>query len=218
MQHFRIAFVAALLGWLSTAMAQTASPQSDVWNSTFALSQDQIIAAGLDDITTNNINLAARFERSNWAGGSTLHDSFYDPPTNSSHLPPGSLLSVEFNTNTSLYTLPASVALSRILFQSETIDGRPVPASAYVLWPYMPREDPQCPGKFAVVGWAHGTSGCLGECAPSHIRNLWYQYTAPYQLALQGYVVVAPDYAGMRPSSDGRTVLTEDRFGSNSPL
>lgn len=197
MAQFRIAVLASLLGFLPVAISQVASTsQSDVWNSTFSLSQDQILAAGLDEITVNNVNLAARFERTNWAGSSVAEDTFYDPPSNSSYLPPGSLLSVDSKTNTSLYTLPPSVALSRILFQSETINGSSVPASAYVLWPYFPREDPKCPGKFAVVGWGHGTSGCLGECAPSHIRNLWYQYTAPYQLALQGYVVVAPDYAG----------------------
>lgn len=37
----------------------------------------------------------------------------------------------------------------------------------------------------------------MSECAPSHIRNLWYQYKATYVFALQGYVVVAPDYAGL---------------------
>jgi pimeloyl-ACP methyl ester carboxylesterase len=47
------------------------------------------------------------------------------------------------------------------------------------------------------VAWAHGTSGVFGECAPSHIRNLWYQYSAPFTLALQGYAVIAPDYAGL---------------------
>lgn len=188
--------VAALLVCLPAVFSQAVTPQSDVWNSTFSLSKEQVLAAGLDNVTAHNVEIAARFERTNWAGNSVLNDSFYDPPSNSSHLPPGSLLSVDYNTNTSLYTTPASIALSRILFQSETINGSSVPASAYVLWPYMPREDPNCPGKFAVVGWGHGTSGCLGECAPSHIRNLWYQYTAPYQLALQGYVVVAPDYAG----------------------
>lgn len=29
------------------------------------------------------------------------------------------------------------------------------------------------------------------------MRNLWYQYDAPFILALQGYAVVAPDYAGL---------------------
>lgn len=71
-----------------------------------------------------------------------------------------------------------------------------MPASAFVLWPWMAHRDPRT-GKYAVVGWAHGTSGVFAECAPSHIRNLLYQYSAPYILALQGYVVVAPDYTGL---------------------
>lgn len=193
---FKTVVATTLLGCVPRVISQAISSQSDTWNSTFSLSQAQIVSAGLDNTTAQNINVATRFERTNWAGSSVLNDPFYNPPVNSSHLPPGSLLSVEYNTNTSLYTLPPTVALSRILFQSETINGSSVPASAYVLWPYIPREDPGCPGKLAVVGWGHGTSGCVGECAPSHIRNLWYQYTAPYELALQSYVVVAPDYVG----------------------
>lgn len=199
MRQFHLASIVSLLGSTPSAVSQ-ASSQSDVWNSTFSLSQEQILAAGLDNVTANNINLAARFERTNWAGNSALNDSFYAPSDNSTDLLPGSLLSVDYNVNTSLYTLPTGVALSRILFQSETINGSSVPASALVLLPYMPREDPACPGKSAVVGWAHGTSGCQGECAPSHIRNLWYQFVALYELALNGYVVVAPDYAGERRS------------------
>ncbi|PIA89331.1 hypothetical protein CB0940_06968 [Cercospora beticola] len=93
--------------------------------------------------------------------------------------------------------------MSRILFQSETANGTAVPASAYVLWPWMPRTDPKT-GRLAVVGWGHGTSGTFGDCAPSHIRNLWYQYSAPYILALQGYIVVAPDYAGLGVTHDPR--------------
>ncbi|PPJ56885.1 hypothetical protein CBER1_02230 [Cercospora berteroae] len=175
---------------------QPATAQNDTWNSTFTLNDDQISRAGLDSVTAENVNIAVRFEQTNWAGSSAGNDTFYTPPANSSTLPPGSLLSVEHYTNTTFYTLPPNTAMSRILFQSETANGTAVPASAYVLWPWMPRTDSET-GRLAVVGWAHGTSGTFGECAPSHIRNLWYQYSAPYVLALQGYVVVAPDYAGL---------------------
>lgn len=114
-------------------------------------------------------------------------------------------------TNTSLYTLPAAVSLSRITYQTVTLNGTSIPASAYILWPYLPRTFRNITGH-PVIGWAHGTSGVLPECAPSHIRNLWYQYSGPYIMALQGYVVVAPDYAGLgvgnaSPSSGAPPIL-----------
>jgi pimeloyl-ACP methyl ester carboxylesterase len=48
-----------------------------------------------------------------------------------------------------------------------------------------------------LVSWGHGTSGVFAECGPSHIRNLWYQFSGPYALALAGYAVVGTDYAGL---------------------
>lgn len=80
------------------------------------------------------------------------------------------------------------------MFQTETLNGSTIPASAYILWPYKPRS--QRDG-YAVIAWAHGTSGGFGNCAPSHVKDLWYQSETPFTLALQGYVVVAPDYAGL---------------------
>lgn len=41
------------------------------------------------------------------------------------------------------------------------------------------------------------------ERAPSNIKNLWHHFQAPYQLALNGYVVVATDYAGLGVGTDG---------------
>ena len=67
--------------------------------------------------------------------------------------------------------------------QAESLNGTLSPASAYILWPYTPRV---VVDGFPVICWAHGTGGGFGECAPSHVRNLWYQFTAPYTLALQG--------------------------------
>lgn len=197
------------LWWLTTLFAlsrclaaqqETITSQSNTFSSNFSLSPSQISRAQLDETTVNNVNIAIRFEQSNWATGSVRTDTFYTPPSNASTASPGSVLKVEDYTDTTLYTLPPNVALSRIIYQSFTYRfdhvNSPVPASAYILWPWQPRIDPAT-GRYAVVGWAHGTSGIFGECAPSHIRNLWYQYSAPFILALQGYVVVAPDYVGL---------------------
>jgi pimeloyl-ACP methyl ester carboxylesterase len=122
-------------------------------------------------------------------------DPFYtDLPQNTSHVPAGSIIKIEEFTNTSTYTIAPTLALSRIIFQSKDLNGSLVPVSAFVLWPYAPRYGQTTA---PLVTWAHGTSGIFPECGPSHIRNLWYQFSAPFTLALAGFAVVAPDYAGL---------------------
>ncbi|KAL8860939.1 MAG: hypothetical protein Q9178_002694 [Gyalolechia marmorata] len=153
-------------------------------------------------LNASRVQVALAYERSTFANGSVENESIYQAPANSSNLPAGTLLKLEFYTNTSLYTLPPQTALSRILYQSKDLNGSLVPASAYILWPYSPRT--QRDGTYQVVAWAHGTTGVFPECAPSHSKSLVYQFTAPYPLVLQGYVVVAPDYAGLGVSRTAR--------------
>ena len=200
---------------LSISIGQEAVPaqvQNNTFNDTYGyLNPSQVRslaeAANLSAEVVDAVEVAIGFERSNWAGSSTQLDPFYKVASNATGAGPGSVLKVEQYVNTTYYTLPANVALSRFQFTTEDLNGTVIPASAYVLWPWMPREFPSIKG-FPVVGWAHGTSGESGECGPSHIRNLWYQYSAPFTLALQGYVVVAPDYAGLGVSLDetGHTI------------
>lgn len=168
------------------------TPQNDTFASTFAFTQQQILSAGINDSLANNIAVALNFERSNWANATSVADDpFYTLPCNASaSTSPGSLLKLEIGTNTSLYTIPPTSALSRILYQTTTLNGTSIPASAYILFPYSPL--PNNP----VVGFGHGTSGGFADCAPSHYRNLWYHYITPFILSLRGYIVVAPDYAG----------------------
>ncbi|THV44999.1 hypothetical protein BGAL_0545g00030 [Botrytis galanthina] len=64
----------------------------------------------------------------------------------------------------------------------------------------MPRLDAN--GGNQVVAWAHGTSGTTVSTAPSKLKNLWNHFIAPCQLVLQGYVVVATDYAGLGVATD----------------
>jgi hypothetical protein len=169
-----------LESYTSFAAAQEVlSAQSNTFNSSFnyydALLQNILPNITLENTTANNLNIALNFERGNWASLDVRSDAFYSAPSNISHLPPGSLLKVEEYTNTSFYVLPPNTGLSRFLYQTETINGSAVPNSAYVLWPWMPRVDPAT-GKWPVVGWAHRTSGVYANCAPSHVRDLWYQY------------------------------------------
>lgn len=124
-------------------------------------------------------------------------DPFYFTPSNSSDAPPGSVLKVQEHVNLSTFTVPPQVAMSRIVYQSESFNGTATPTSAFVLWPYMPRQFSMTGDKVPVLGWAHGTNGWCPECAPSHYRTLSYNFAGPFELALQGYAVVAPDYAGL---------------------
>ncbi|KAI9715743.1 MAG: hypothetical protein M1812_005741 [Candelaria pacifica] len=134
------------------------------------------------------------YEKSNWAHGSVYDDPFYQVTADVADLLPGSVIKAEKDVVTSKYLLPPATAMSRFIYQSENLQGVRVPVSAFILWPFSPisLED-----RFPIVAWAHGTSGTTAPCAPSNHKSLWQHFLAPYQLALQGYVVVATDYAGL---------------------
>lgn len=170
------------------------------------ISDDQIARAGITRDIATNMEAAWNFEQSTWATGSVTSDQFYTvPPTGLSALP-GTLLKLDEAPDTAKFTLPPSTALSRILYQTRTLNGKAVPASAFVLWPYSPRRQPD--GSIPVVSWAHGTSGLFGDQGPSHLKGLSFQFGAPYTLALQGYVVVGADCAGLgaNRTAEGQTV------------
>jgi len=160
--------------------------QNNTFNSTFRLTAKQIAAANLSADTVHNVEVALQYERSNNAGSLTQDDPFYIVPSHydlDNLLEPGTILKVEQHTNISEYTIPMSISMSRFLYVSEDFNGSSVPASAYVLWPYLPRTFKNltsCSGHntssqplYPVVGLAHGTSGQTQACAPSNLRNLW---------------------------------------------
>lgn len=184
-------------------------PQTNTFNSNFTLTDEQIAPLNLSSSAANNINVAAQFERSNWATGSVFGDPFYTHlPPNATSAAAGSVLKVQEFTNTSSYTLAPTLALSRIVYQSKTLNGTLVPVSAYILWPYMPRGG----GLFApLVSWGHGTTGIYAECAPSHVHSLSFHFSGPYSLALAGYAVVGTDYSGLGVPfyPDGKNITHE---------
>ena len=159
----------------------------------------------LPEITVKAID----FEEQQWTNGPVTEDDFYTLPADyKGNLQPGALLKLQSSVDTSKFTIPPGTALSRLIYISKTLSGRLVPVSAYVLWPYSPRT---LTDGFAIVAWAHGTSGSNANSAPSHLKTLWQHFLAPFQLALQGYVVVATDYAGLGVSKDenGKEILHE---------
>jgi pimeloyl-ACP methyl ester carboxylesterase len=144
------------------------------------------------------VQLGVAFEADSHAH--TPLDEFYCiPDTFNPSMEPGTLLRVETHTNLTNYTVPSSLTMSRIMYTSQNLNGTVVPASAFVLWPYAPfqytgRGDKS---KFPLVAWSHGTSGFFANCAPSNYRSLQYHFMTSYPLALEGFAVVATDYAGL---------------------
>ena len=153
----------------------------------------------------DQVRESLEFEKKNWAEGSVLESAFYSAPLEGADSPPGTLLRLDKYVETAEYLLPPSTALSRLIYQSLSLRGSLVPVSAFILWPYSPR-----PGN-PVAAWAHGTSGFDANSGPSNHKNLWQHFLAPYQLALQGYVVVGTDYAGLGVKKDykGESIVHE---------
>ncbi|GAB7358744.1 hypothetical protein MBLNU230_g3973t1 [Neophaeotheca triangularis] len=206
----RLLLTACLSCLVSSSTAQNLlQSQNSTWNSSLTLTDAQIRSANLSAATVQNVETAINYERTNQPGGPIENDHFYDlpdtyDPTNPP--PPGTILKIEQHTNTTLYTLPPTLSMSRILYTTSTLNGTTIPASAYILWPYLPRHFPHLSTRnpssdtntttpYPLIAYAHGTSGHNRACAPSHLRSLWD--SAPLTLALSGYAVVAPDYAGL---------------------
>ena len=152
----------------------------------------------VDDV--QSLENVFNFEYSQYAGGSTLEDQFYDlSDINNDTIPdPGTLLRVEDFTDITNYSLASELALSRILYVSKDINGSSVPASAAILWPFSPRQilgsnDSCAP----TVIWNHDTSGIFPPSAPSKHRTIWLGDNSVFPLALAGYAVVAPDFVGL---------------------
>ncbi|KAK4075223.1 hypothetical protein Purlil1_12734 [Purpureocillium lilacinum] len=194
-------------GILAAINAQTppVATHSTGFDSSVQLTQEQIDRAQLSNTIANNVETVINFDRSQLVFGGPLEDDFYTIPHlgngSTSDLKAGALLKVQRVTDTTAYTIPPNTALSRIMYTTSNINGTILPATAFVLWPYHPRrfmrphEDNS--GSAPVVLWAHGTSGYFASAAPSAHRSLFYGYTAPFTLALEGYAVVAADFAGL---------------------
>lgn len=167
--------------------------------------------ASSNDSFPETTRMAIEFQKSQWATGSVYEDPFYVVPEGTANEIPGTLLKVEAEVNTLKFSIPPATALSRIMFQSKSLNGSSVPVSGIILWPYLPRK---LVDGYPIVAWSHGASGITPNCAPSHMKNLWQHFQAPYQLALQGYVVVATDYAGLGVSKDekGSKIVHEHLF------
>ncbi|KAI1076894.1 putative secretory lipase [Whalleya microplaca] len=217
MYSLQSALQAAVAATLMYTRVSPVIEQSTGFNSTFALSPSQIKSANLTSPLVDNINTVVNFDRSQLANGGPAEDNFYDLPPlpdTSEGLKPGTLLKVQPFTRTAPFALPPNTALSRILYTTTNINGTVLPTSGFILWPFTPKQFQHASStdqegtKAPVVVWTHGTEGWFASHAPSTHRALWYGDAGPFALALAGYAVVGPDYAGLGVSKtwDGRDI------------
>ncbi|CRG87015.1 hypothetical protein PISL3812_04028 [Talaromyces islandicus] len=198
--------LSSLFSWGTIAQI-LANPQSTTFNSSFAIPQSLIQEANFTSEDAFNLNNIINYETSQYAGGPANEDDFYNLPMefpDTRHLTPGAVIKAEDFTDITNYTLSPNLAMSRFVYTTKNLNGTSIPASAFILWPFSPRSFPALnPPKAApVVVWNHMTSGFFGPAAPSKYRSLWAGDSAPFALALNGYVVVAPDYAGLGVTRD----------------
>lgn len=175
-----------------------------------------LIGGSAAQISTRDpgIQEAINFERHNHANY-PLDDFYTVPSTFNKHTKPGQLLKVEEHTDLTNYTVPSSLTMSRIMYASTSLNGTTVPVTGFILWPYAPWQATsntstsakarQTTAKkpFPMIAWSHGTSGLFPECAPSNYRSLQYQFMTTYTLAMEGFTVVASDYAGLGATTQG---------------
>lgn len=194
-QHFLLpAFCAVLVH----AQVPSNLPFSSGFNSSFSLSDAQIKSAQLSSTMVTSINAAVNFDRSSLANGGPRQDDFYTlPPLKNSTLQPGRVLKVQEATDPAPFAITPGSSLSRILYTTRNLNGTVIPASAYILWPYEPRQFSGDGDKVPAVLWSHGTSGYFADAGPSSHRTLYYEHILPLNLVQAGYAIVAPDYAGL---------------------
>ena len=108
---------------------------------------------------------------------------------------------VDTPTAYTLTDMSASAADSVVMtYKMLGVNGKEVQATSLVFTPKTPVPKDGWP----IVIWAHGTTGVADICAPSRlalgsdVKNMISKFLA------EGYVVVAPDYAGLGSGGDHR--------------
>jgi pimeloyl-ACP methyl ester carboxylesterase len=114
---------------------------------------------------------------------------FYEVPASAGAGAPGSVIRAQ-----PLDLAPPGSHAWRLLFRSQDAAGRATVSSGMVFAP----DGPAPAGGRPVLAWAHGTVGMGPTCAPSRAKSPLGQlqpFLGP--MLQQGWVVTAPDYAGL---------------------
>ncbi|KAF5593032.1 secretory lipase [Fusarium pseudocircinatum] len=195
---FSLLLSTAFLGATQAQGLPPALPFSTGFNSSFSLSAAQIKEANLSETVASSVNTVINFHQSSLANGGPKQDDFYTLPEKPADLRPGQILKVQEVTDPAPFSIAPGSSLSRILYATRNFNGTIIPASAYILWPFLPRQfNSKTNNKAPAILWAHGTSGYFIDSAPSAHRGLYYENVVPLSLAQEGYTVIAPDYAGL---------------------
>lgn len=202
--------LAAVLAWVAKLGAAQLPPtppiltHSTTWNSSFKFTDEQFELANLTDSEATDLEQILNFDRTLLANGGPAYDDFYRVPSfKGKHVPKhsGQVLKIQDYTDPANWSIPAQLAMSRIMYTTTDLNGTLVPASGYILWPHQAKTLKKCNDKRTkqapTVLWTHGTSGYYADGAPSAHRELFYGHYVPFALAQAGYAVIAPDYAGL---------------------
>lgn len=100
--------------------------------------------------------------------------------------------------------VPFGVRGTRILHATTITGGVAETASAIVLVP------PAAAGRRGVVVWMHGTTGVASGCAPSLLERPFAHTPALEEALAHGWIVVAPDYAGLGTRGTHGYLVGED--------
>ncbi len=94
---------------------------------------------------------------------------------------------------------PVGATVTRILYTTTGIDGRPAVASGIVVVPTAATDAPR-----PVIAWDHGTTGVARSCAPSLMPDMFdIQGIPAVEAAIAaGWVIVATDYPGQGAEGD----------------
>lgn len=123
-----------------------------------------------------------------WFARAANPDAFYAAPAMVPSAPGALLRQESFERY-----VPADARGWRILYTTTRSDGTPALGSAIVMAPKSPALEPR-----PVLAWTHGTAGIVRGCAPSMLDLDPVPYLPAWNMApAQGWILVAPDYAGL---------------------
>jgi pimeloyl-ACP methyl ester carboxylesterase len=88
--------------------------------------------------------------------------------------------------------VPVGAKAWRILYETRRHDQTPTLGSAIIF-----ASATAAPAPRPVIGWAHGTTGIVGGCAPSVMKNPLANVPAVGEALAAGWAIVAPDYPGL---------------------
>jgi len=135
-----------------------------------------------------------------WLSRAGRPDEFYEAPATVPAVPGVLLRQEPFDRH-----VPADARGWRILYTTTRSDGRAALGSAIVLVPTAPADEPR-----PVLAWTHGTAGIVRGCAPSMLDLDPVTYMPAWTLApAQGWILVAPDYAGLGTEGPHEYVVGE---------